>query len=107
VPTGQSDSELSVLADPAVDLDRAAVLLGYDVVADGEAQTGSFSGGLRREERLKEFVFDLGSNSSAIVTNADFNSIPEIPRRHLQSRLEIRIASVPLVFGGRIEAVAE
>src|SRR5689334_8473549 len=41
MPAGQSDSELSVLADTAVDLDRAAMLLGHDVIADRKPEAGS------------------------------------------------------------------
>src|SRR5215470_2140248 len=105
--TGQSNDKLGELADPAVDGDRAAVLLRHDVIADREAEAGSLAGRLCREEGLKELVLDVGSNSNAIVTNADLDCIAEIPRRYLQSWLEIRIASFPLVFGGRIKAIAE
>ena len=38
----------------AVDLDRAAMLLGDDVVADREAEAGAFAGRLGREERLEQ-----------------------------------------------------
>ena|ERR1044071_4589482 len=49
----QSDDEFSELADLAVDLDGATVLLGYDVVADRQPQTGPFASGFGREKRLK------------------------------------------------------
>jgi len=47
----QPDRELAQLADPAVDLDRAAVLLGDDVPADRETEACPFARRLGREER--------------------------------------------------------
>ena len=104
---GQSNSEFGELADPAVDLDRAAMLLGHDVIADREAKAGALAGRLGREERLEQLVLDLGWNAGAVVANADFHRIAEIARRHFQGRLEIRVASFTLAFGGRIKAIAE
>src|SRR5215469_3356718 len=37
--TGQSSGELSELADPAIDGDRAAMLLGHDIIADRQAES--------------------------------------------------------------------
>src|SRR5215813_12461864 len=107
MPAGQSDGELRVLADPAIDLYCAAMLLGHDVVADREAKASSFAGRLGCEEWLKKLVLDLRGNADAIIADTNFHCISEISRRYLQSRLEIRIASFPLVFGGRIEAIAK
>ena len=53
MPAGQSDGELCVLADTAIALDRAAMLLGHDVVADRESEAGPFPGWLGGEERLE------------------------------------------------------
>jgi hypothetical protein len=105
--TRQPDSEFGELADPAIDPDCAAMLLGHDVVANREAKAGSFSGRLGREERLKELVLDFGRNPNAIVADVDFDRIAEIPRRDLQGRLEFRVASLPLAFGSGIEAIAD
>ena len=77
----QSNGELSELADLAIDGDRAAMLLGHDVVADRKAEAGAFAGWLGREEGLKELVLDLRGNAGAVVVDADFNRIAEIPRR--------------------------
>ena len=57
---GQSNRELSEIADPAVDLDTAAVLLGDDVVADRKPEAGPLAGRLGRKEGLEQLVFDLG-----------------------------------------------
>src|SRR5215472_4993645 len=107
VSTGQSNGELSELTDPAIDSDRAAMLLGHDVIADREAEASAFTRRLGREERLKELVFDLRWDTDAIVADSDFDHIAEIARRHPQSRLEVRVASLPLAFSGGIEAITE
>src|ERR1700750_1335203 len=103
----QAHRQLSVFADPAVDLDRAAVLLGDDVPADRETEPGAFAGWLGGEERLKQFVADLGGDADAVVANAGFDRVTKIVRRHTQCRAEVRLGPVTLTFGGGIEAVAE
>jgi hypothetical protein len=50
----QSQDELGKLADLAVDFNRAAVLLGDNVIADREAEAGPLAGRFCREERLKQ-----------------------------------------------------
>ena len=104
---GQSNGEFSELAEATIYLDVATMLLSHDVVADREAKTGSLAGRLRREERLEKFIFDLGRDAAAVVTDADLDCIVEISRRHLQSRLEIRVSYFSLAFGDRIETIAE
>src|SRR5215470_7048466 len=104
---GQSNGELSELADLAVGGNRATMLLGHDVVADRKAEARPFAGGLRGEERLKELVFDLRWNANAIVADVDLNRITQISCRYLQGRLEFRVASLLLAFGSGVEAVAK
>ena len=82
-------------------------LLRHDVVADREAKPGAFTSRLRREEWLKELVSDVGRNANAIIPYLHLDGIAKIPCRHLQRRLEIRVATLLLALGGRIEAVAE
>src|SRR6202047_420918 len=41
----RADGKFGESADPAVDRDRAAVLLGDDVIADPQAKPGAFAGG--------------------------------------------------------------
>jgi hypothetical protein len=77
--TRQSNSELSELAGPAIDTDRAAMLLGHDVVADREAKAGSLASRLGREERLKELIPDLRRDTKAIVADADLHCLAEFP----------------------------
>src|SRR6516165_8654280 len=49
----QADCELGELAKRAVDGDRAAVLLGDNVIADRQPEAGAFPGRLGGEERLE------------------------------------------------------
>ena len=93
VSTRQPDSEFSELTDPAIDGDRAAVLLGHDVVADREPEPGALTGWLGGEEGLEQLVLNLGWNADAIVPHLHLDRIAEISRRHLQSGVEFRIAS--------------
>ena len=83
------------------------MLLGHNVVANRKAEARSFAGRLRGEERLKELVFDFWWNATAVVADVDFNRIAQIPCRHLQGRLELRVAPLLLAFGSSIEAIAE
>src|SRR6266404_2326480 len=107
VSARQSNSEFSELADPAIDGDRAAMLLGHDVVADREAEARPLAGRLGRKEWLEQLVLDLGRNASAVVPHRDLDRISEISRRHLQSGLELRVISLLTALGGGVEAVAD
>ena len=49
----QPHRELGEVADFAIDRDGAAVLLGYDLVADRQPKPGALAGWLGREERLE------------------------------------------------------
>src|SRR5690348_18428367 len=82
----QSNRELGELADLAIDLYRAAVLLGYNVVADREPQTSAFPGRLGREEWLKQLVPNLRRNPDTVITRPDLHRIAEVPGRHFQYR---------------------
>src|SRR5690349_17866249 len=74
----QADCEFGELADPAVDGDRAAVLLGDDVPADREAEARPLAGRLGGEERLEQLVPDLGRNAGAVVPDTDLDRLAEI-----------------------------
>src|SRR5205807_6850457 len=50
IGSGKSNGELGELADLAVDLDRAAMLLRHDVIADRKTETCAFAGRLGRSE---------------------------------------------------------
>ena len=70
--------ELAEFADRAVYGDAAAVLLGHDVVADRQAETGAFARWLGGEEWLEQFVPDVGRNADAIVTDADLHRVTQV-----------------------------
>src|SRR5580693_5990547 len=72
---GQADCKFGEFAEPAVDLDRAAVLLRDDVIADRETQPGAFAGRLGRKERLEQFVPDLGGDAGAVVPHPDLDCL--------------------------------
>src|SRR5215467_11109685 len=102
----QADRELGKCASLAVDCDRAAMLLGDDVVADRKAEAGALSRRFRREERLKKMVAIFGRDASAIVAHPDLDGLAEIARRDLQHRTE-RAARVAALFGSGVEAIAD
>jgi hypothetical protein len=52
------------------------MLLDDDVVADGEAQPGTFAGRFRREERVEHLFFHVRWNTGAIVADPDFHNPP-------------------------------
>src|SRR5438477_9463073 len=80
----QPYSELGEDALFTVDLDRSAVLLGDDVVADREPQPGTLAGRLGGEERLEQLVADLGRNAGAVVAHPNLDPFAVAARRHRQ-----------------------
>src|SRR5215831_6620986 len=102
----QADCELGECASLAVDCDRAAMLLGDDVVADRKAEAGALSRRFRREERLKKTVAVFGRDAGAIVAHPDLDSFAEIAGRDLQYGVELAIR-FSLAFDCRVEAVAD
>jgi len=93
VPPRQADRELGECASLAVDCDRAAMLLGDDVVADREAEAGALSRRFRREERLKETVAGFERDAGAIVAHPDLDGLVEIARRDLHTGRNAPFAS--------------
>src|SRR6266851_242590 len=92
----QADREFGELTDPAVDLDRAAMLLGDDIPADREAEPGAFAGGLGRNEGLEQFVPDLRRDAGAVVAHPHFDRVAELARSHLECRPKVRPGAVAL-----------
>src|SRR5215831_16955884 len=84
----QPNSELGEIADLAIDGDRAAVLLGHDVVTDRETETGALAGRLGGEERLEELVAQFGGDADAVVADAYFNGVDTV-------RVGLKFASPP------------
>src|SRR4051812_6823928 len=103
----QADRELGAGARFALDRDCPSVLLGHDVVADRQAETGPFAGRLRRKERLEQLVSDLGRDAGAVVAHRDRDRLILSARRHRKGRAERAVAAVAGSLGSRVETVAE
>ena len=71
------DPEFGKFAGLSIDLDRSAMLLDDNVVAQRETKTRSFAGGLRRKEGIEHLFLHLGRNASAVVTDPDFYAVAE------------------------------
>jgi len=105
--TRQTDRKFCEFAELAVDGDRAAMLLGNNVVADREAEPGALAGWLGRKERLEQFVPDLGRDAGAVGAHADLNLRAEVACRHLEARLEFRTIRLVAPSVGGVKAIAE
>jgi len=80
----QPHRELGEVTDFAVDRDSAAVLLGYDLVADRQSKPGALSGRLGREKGLEQLVPVFRRNADAIVAHPDFDAFAELAGCDLQ-----------------------
>ena len=74
----QNNPDFCEFAGLRIDLDRPAMLLDDDVVADGEAKSGTFSGRLGREERIEDLFLHLGRNPGAVVADRYFHPVAEV-----------------------------
>src|SRR5215831_18733005 len=100
----QPHRELGEVADLAIDGDRAAVLLGYDLVAYRQAEPCTFAGRLGREEGLEQLLPVLRRNANAIVAHPDFDAFAELAGSDLQGRAVSAVA-LTATPGNGIEAV--
>jgi hypothetical protein len=71
----QDNPDFGELARLRIDLDRPAMLLDDDVVADGEAKTSTFSGRFGGEERVEHLSFHVRRHAGAVVADSDFHTI--------------------------------
>src|SRR5215472_10904702 len=84
----QPDRELGEVTDFAVDRDRAPVLLGYDLVAYGQAKPRALTCRLGREERLEQLLPVFRRNADTVVAHPDLDAIADFARSDLQHRAE-------------------
>src|SRR6516162_2223366 len=105
--TWQAHDELGIDPGFALDLDRAAMLLGHDVIADRQTKPGSFACRLRREEWLKQLVLDFRLDADAVIANPDFDLVAPMSRRYAQGWPKRGVAVFLCPFMRRIEPVAE
>src|SRR5262252_5504630 len=80
----QPHGELGELADFAVNGDRAAMLQGYDLVADRQAEPSALAGRLGGEERLEQLLPVFRRNADAVVAHPDLDGVADLTRRYLQ-----------------------
>jgi len=76
----QDNPDFREFARLRVDLDRATVLLYDDVVTDGKAQTGAFSGRLRRKKRIENLFLHVRLNPGAVIADPDLHAVVEVLR---------------------------
>src|SRR5580704_6710033 len=95
----QADGELGERPRLAFDRDRAAMLLGDDVVADRETQARALAGGLGGEERLEQLVLDLGRDAGAVVAHPHLERVSVFARRHGEAWPEGVVAALPRPLG--------
>src|SRR5438034_895973 len=105
--TRQADREFGEFALAAVDGNRAAMLLGDDVIADRETEPRAFPRRLGGEKRLEQLLFDLRRDAGAVVADTDLDTGPEVARRHLEGRPECLLVRLLATLVGGVEAVAE
>src|SRR5215472_12138214 len=98
--------ELGEVTDFAVDRDRAPVLLGYDLVAYGQAKPRALTRRLGGEERLEQFLPVFRRNADAVVAHPDLDAIADFARRDLQHRPE-RGLSLTAAQASGIETIAD
>ena len=54
------------------------MLFDDDVVTDGEAKAGAFSGRFGREERVEHLFFRVRRNTRAVIADPDFHAIAKV-----------------------------
>src|SRR5262249_24680085 len=81
------------------------MLLDDDVVADGEAKAGAFSGRFGGEERVEHLFFHVRRNTSAVIAHPDFHAIAKVFGRGRERRLVAVPIGLRPAPGRRIEAV--
>ena len=69
------------------------MLLHDDVVTDGEAKPGSFSGRFSSEERGKELLLHLWRNTCAVVADTDLLSLLKIISERNNDAIRTELAS--------------
>ena len=81
------------------------MLLHDDVVTDGQAKAGPFSGRLCRKEGREQPLLHLGRNAGAIVADSDFDAVAKVLCRGSKRRLVIASIRFRFAFRCRVEAI--
>src|SRR5262245_8541227 len=83
----KNDAEFGELSGPGVDLDRSAVLLYDDVVAERKPEPRPFTGRLGGEKRVENLLLHLGQHAGTVVADADLDAVAQIFCRRHECRL--------------------
>src|SRR5262245_766722 len=83
------------------------MLLHDDVVTDGKAEPGSFSGRLRCEERVEHLFFHIGWNAGAVIPNSNFHTVAEASCRGHQGWFIAIAISLGSTLCCRIKAIRD
>src|SRR4029077_1445243 len=102
---GQDNPDFGELAEMGINVDCACMLLDNDVMADGEAKTGAFSGWFGREKRVEHLFFHGRRHTGAVIVNSDFHAIAKILGRGRESRLVVATIGLCSAPCRSIEAV--
>src|SRR4051812_15297114 len=84
---GQAEDEFCEHPFLAVHCNRSIMGLRNDVVADRQAETGSFACWLGREEGLEQLVADVRRDADAVVPHADLDAASDRAGGDLELRL--------------------
>src|ERR1700733_8040849 len=104
-PSRQYDSKFGEFAGLGVDLYGSAVLLDDDVMTDGQAQSGSFTGGLGCKERIEHLLLHLGRHAGAVVADPDLDAVAEILGHGSQNGLVVASIRFRLTLCCGVEAI--
>jgi hypothetical protein len=102
----QPHRELGEVAYLAVDRDRAAVLLGDDLVADRQAKSGTFAGRLGRKEWLEQFLAMFRWNANSVVAHPNLDAFAKVAGHNSQlgAKSAVDLAGAPV---NGVESVAD
>ena len=81
------------------------MLLDDDVMTDGEAESGAFSGWFGREEGIEHLVLHFGRNASAVVANPDLHALAKVFSRGRKGWLVTTVFRLAFAFGRRIKPI--
>src|SRR5262245_55965168 len=102
--TRQSDANLGELSGRRIDLNRPAILLDQNVVANGKAKACALPGRLGGEERIDNLYLHVGRNASAVIADRDFNTITKVFGRGRKGGLATAVRFIS-ALGCRIKPV--
>src|SRR5262249_52969016 len=95
------------LARPRINLERPAMLLDDDIVADGKAKAGALPGRLGCEERVEHLLLHLGRDAGAVVADPDFHLIAKAAGRGRKGWFIAIVTGLGFALGRGIKAIGD